>query len=64
MTVSLKYQLKHFVKIVVAWRMKVRLVVCAVDAVWRVTRHTASTAHTTSRTFMRHATTILTKCFN
>jgi hypothetical protein len=29
----------------------VRLVVCAVEAVWRVTRHTASTAHITSRTF-------------
>jgi hypothetical protein len=48
----LKYQLKHFVKIVLAWRMNGSACgVCsgccvACDC---VTRHTASTAHTLSR---------------
>jgi hypothetical protein len=37
-TVSLKYQLKHFVKIVVVeWKWKFQFVVCALGAVWRHT---------------------------
>jgi hypothetical protein len=38
-TVSLKYQLKHIVKIVVVqWQWKFQFVVCALGAVRRVTR--------------------------
>jgi hypothetical protein len=43
-TLSLKYQLKHFVKIVIAWRMKGSA--CGVCC-----GRGASTAHTTSQTF-------------
>jgi hypothetical protein len=39
--------------------------VCAVDAVWRVSHATPHPLHTPhAEPFMRHATTILKKCFN
>jgi hypothetical protein len=47
--VFLKYQLKHFVKIVVAWRMKGSACgVCSGCCVACDTRPTATAAHTTS----------------
>jgi hypothetical protein len=49
-TVPLKYQLKHFVKTLVAWRMKDSACgVCSGCSVACVTRHTAYPAHNTTR---------------
>jgi hypothetical protein len=65
-TVSLKYQLKHFVKIVVVWRMKGSACGgcsgCGVACDTHAKPHPLHTPQ--AEPFMRHATTILTKCFN
>jgi hypothetical protein len=38
-TISLKYQLKHFVKIVVLWQLGISVCGVCAGAVWRVTTH-------------------------
>jgi hypothetical protein len=65
-TVSLKYQLKHFVKIVVAWRMKGwacgECSGCGLACDCHPTPHPLHTPQ--AEPSMHHTTTILTKCFN